>query len=214
MSEEKPIEWHLTGDWVEACGSPPICPAYFLSPFPRGCCEGVMTINIAEGKYGNIDISGTIVSIGFVTPEGKTIMEGMGGWKGILYIDQNANEEQANALEKIFTKVWTGFGELLAIKRAEIKFTKKILRKGPAAKFNIEIPGIFLLKTKPLVDMTGKPTKVANSPIIDGTIYVGVSKINEFKDTLLPRTWKYENMSNTYFNIKVDSKENMIKSIS
>jgi len=64
------------------------------------------------------------------------------------------------------------------------------------------------------MDMTGRPTKVTNSPMIDGIIYVGVSKINEFKDTQLPRTWKYENMSNTYFNIKVDSKENMIKSIS
>jgi hypothetical protein len=213
LSEEQ-IEWYFKGDWVETCGSPPICPAYFLSPFPRGCCEGVMTMNIAEGKYGNVDISGTIISIGFVTPEGKTIMEGMGGWKGILYIGQNANDEQVNALEKIFTKIWSGFGELLKIKRTEINFTKKIVRKGPAAKFNIEIPGIFLLKTKPLMDMAGKPTKVVNSPMVDGIIYVAASKINEYKDKDLPRTWSYKNLSSTYFNIKVDSKENMIKSIS
>ncbi len=217
MSEEEK-EWYIKGDWVEACGSPPICPGYFLSPFPRGCCEGVMTFNIIEGKYGNVDLGGLKTSFGFNTPEGMSISKGitigMGKWKSILYIDKNASAEQADALEKMLTKFWKGFGEVIKTKRAEINFTKKLVRKGPAAKFTIEIPDIFLLKTIPLTGLTGKPTKVVDSPLVSGVIYVASAKINEFKDSELPRTWKHENMSATYFEMELYSKEMLPRSTS
>ena len=214
MSKEKSTEWFSTGEWVEACGSPPICPAYFLSPFPRGYCEGVITINITEGKFGDVDLGGLKVATAFTTPKGKTITEGLGEWKAIIYIDEKANDQQAKALETSSKTVFGGFGQVLKVKRSKIKFIKELVNKGPAAKHTVEIPGVFLLKAEPLVDREGKPVKVVNSPLLGGVIYVDVSEINEFKDSDLDRTWKYQGMSCTYFNYRLDSETGMITPIS
>jgi hypothetical protein len=211
MPEEK---WSLTGELIEACGSPPICPAYFLSPFPKGYCEGVITFNITEGKFGDVNLGGFKGATAFTTPKGKTITEGLGEWKAIVYLDEKANDKQARALETIMTTVFGGFGQVLKVKRAKINFIKELVNKGPAAKHTVEIPGIFLLKAEPLVDREGKPTKVVNSPLFGGVIYVGVSEINEFKDSDLDRTWKYQGMSCTYYNYRLDSETLMITPIS
>ncbi len=213
MSEEKSTEWFVTGDWLEACGSPPICPAYFLSPFPRGSCEGVATFNITKGKYGDIDISDLKASAAFYTPEGKIITEGLGQWKAIIYIDETANEEQEKALETIFRTVFGVFGQVLNVKRAKINFTKELVGGGPAAKHTIEIPGVFNLEAEPLIDMQGNPTQVVNSPLFGGVINVGKSEVHEFKDSDL-KTWNYKDMSVTYFTFRVDSESLMITPIS
>ena len=59
MPEEK-FDWMVSGDCVEGCTSPPVCPAIWNSPLQaqfhqgRSECEGVWTFNIRQGYYGNI----------------------------------------------------------------------------------------------------------------------------------------------------------------
>ena len=194
-------EWVLSGDCVEGCTSPPVCPIYWQSPAPKDLhdgksqCEGVFSFNIREGYHRDIDLSGLKVCYGFNTPVG--VPEVGRPWQCILFIDDKANNQQAEALEKIYEACWGLMGEVLKVKRAEISFAKELIDSGPAARHTVEIKGTYALKSVPLLTMEGKPRYI--NSMFSGIINVGKSEVNEFKDTDLPRTWNSPGMSTTYY---------------
>ncbi len=200
MGQEK-LEWMLSGDLVEGCTSPPVCPILWRSPAPKDLhdgksqCEGVFNFHIQKGYYRNINLDGLNVSYGFNTPTG--VPEVWWPWKCILFIDAVANNQQAEALEEIYKRCWEQRGEVLVVKRAEISFTKDLINGGPTARHTVEIKGVYNLRTEPLLTMDGKPRYI--NSIVGGIIYVGKSEINEFNDADLPRTWNRPGMSTQYY---------------
>jgi len=179
---EQQIEWQVSGDCVEACTSPAVCPLYWGSSTPkdlhggRSQCEGAFTFNIREGHYGNVDLSGLKVGFGFNTTEGYP--EVQGPWRTILYIDDKADEKQAGALEEIFKKCWGVMGEVLKVKRADISFNKERtgLVSKPSFKHNVEWKGVYSLQAQPLQAMDGGPRFI--NGMMGGIIYVGKSDVN------------------------------------
>jgi hypothetical protein len=203
MAEEK-MEWMVSGDCVEACTSPPVCPYYWGSSTPKDLhegknqCEGAFTFNIKEGHYGDVDLSGFKVGFGFNSPEGGTATRDP--WQAILYIDDKADDEQAAALEMIFKACWGNMGNVLTVKRASISFAKEPVGSAskPAFKHTVEYTGTYRLIAEPLQTMNGEPRFI--SSMMGGIIYVGKSKENSFNDPDLPRgNWNRPEMSNTYY---------------
>jgi hypothetical protein len=206
MAEEK---WMVSGDCVEACTSPPVCPFYWGSPVPKDLhegknrCEGVFTFNIKRGYHGDVDLSGLKAGFGFNTPEGGIASQDP--WQTILYIDNKANGEQAALLETIFKACWETMGrqtkgKVLAVKKTPISFAKEPVGEASKAAFKhtVEYPGIYSLIAEPLQTINGEP-RFINS-MTGGLIYVGKSTENKFNDPNLPRgNWNRPNMSNTYY---------------
>ena len=209
MAEEK-LEWMVSGDCVEGCTSPPVCPAYWNSPLPKDLhegesrCEGVWSFNIREGYHGDIDLGGLVVSYAFNMPSPFPPPERI-PWKCIVFIDEKANAQQAEALEKIFRTCWARMGEVLKVKRVEILFTKELIDGGPAARHTVEIKGVYSLKSEPLLTRDRKPRYITSG--FGGVINVGRSEVNEFKDVDLPRTWNRPGMSTTYYDFTLNSQE-------
>lgn len=209
MTEEK-LEWMVSGDCVEGCTSPPVCPGYWASPFPKDLhdgesrCEGVWSFNIREGYYRDINLDGLKVCYTFNAPAG--FPEVMGPWRCIIFIDDAANDGQAEALEKIYRECWARMGEVLKVKRGEISFTRELIDGGPAARHAVEIKGVYNFKMDPLLTgMDKKPRYIVSG--FGGKIYVGKSEINEFKDTDLPHTWNRPGMSCTYHDFTLSPKK-------
>jgi len=203
MAEEK-VDWVVSGDCVEACTSPPVCPYYWGSSTPRelhggrNVCEGVFTFNIQDGHYGEINLSDLKVGFGFNSPEGGTASRDP--WQSILYIDDKADDRQAQALETIFKACWRNMGEVLKVKRAAISFVKESVgtASSPGFKHTVEYTGTYSLIAEPLMAMNGEPRFI--SGMMGGTIYVGKSTVNRFDDPDLPRgKWDSPGMSNTYY---------------
>lgn len=117
-----------------------------------------------------------------------------------MYIDERANDKQANALEEIYTTSWSRVGDVLKVKRAAITFCKNPVgsKSNPGFKYTVEWKGIYKLKVEPIMTADGAPRFI--SGLMNGIIYVGKSSVNSFNDPDLPRgNWDRPGMSNTCF---------------
>ncbi len=203
MTEQK-FEWMVSGDCAEGCTSPPVCPLYWNSPAQaqvhdgQSQCEGVWTFNIKEGYYGDINLGGLVVFCAFNSPSPFPAPKGT-TWKSIIYIDERANARQAEALEKIYRACWGQMpGEVIAVKRAKIEFKKELIDGGSAARHTVRSEGRYNFVAKPFRTVDNKPRYINSR--WDGRINVGVSEVNEFNDSDLPRgKWNAPGMSNSYF---------------
>ena len=203
MAEQK-FEWMVSGDCVEGCTSPPVCPGYWNSPMQaqlhggESQCEGVWTFDIKEGYYQDVDLSGLLVSYGFNSPSPFPAPRGT-PWRTVIYIDAQANAQQAEALEKIYRLCWTEvMGDVITVKRDKIEFKKEFVDGSPAARYTVRIDGIYNFVARPFRTTDKKPRYVNSR--WGGHVNVGISEVNEFNDPDLPRgKWNAPGMSVTYY---------------
>jgi hypothetical protein len=142
------MAWSLKGSYIETCSCDLICPCN--ATFDHGAtydyCRVTLVFNIREGEVDGTDIGGLKVAAIADTP--KVMTEG--NWKLGLFIDDNASDEQADKLGKIFTGQLGGpmaglaplVGEMLGIERAAIDVNddgvRHSVRVGDAIDFEIE----------------------------------------------------------------------------
>ena len=202
-------DWELCGDAVEGCTSPPVCPYYWGSSVQKDLhdgkdqCEATFTLRIDKGHHKGLSLSGLNVGISFNTPENG--QQSGNPWAAILYIDENADKDQFNALSRIFMKSWARVGKLSSVKRARIIYEKEALGESPVQgyRYRIECIGFYKLETEPLITSTGAARFI--SGLRGGIIYVGKSKINTYNDPDLPRgRWDKPGMSNVYFSFEMN----------
>ena len=119
------MAWNLNGSYVETCSCDLICPCN--ATFDHGAtydyCRVTLVFNIREGEVEGTDIGGLKVAAIADTP--KVMTEG--NWRLGVFVDENASEEQANKLVKVFTGQLGGpmgalaplVGEMLGVETGE-----------------------------------------------------------------------------------------------
>jgi hypothetical protein len=95
-------DWSLKGDWAESCCCQAACPCVFGSAPTKGHCEGSALFEIEEGHLGDIEVDGLSAVITYR----------IGEWLRV-YVDQNASDEQAEAVATLMSQETT-FGGLFA----------------------------------------------------------------------------------------------------
>lgn len=142
------MAWSLKGSYVETCSCDLICPCN--ATFDHGAtydyCRVTLVFNIREGEVEGIDIGGLKVAAIADTPKVMTD----GNWRLGVFIDENASEEQADKLVKVFTGQIGGpmaalgplVGEMLGVERAVITVqddgVRHSVRVGDSTDFEIE----------------------------------------------------------------------------
>jgi hypothetical protein len=142
------MAWSLKGSYVETCSCDLICPCN--ATFDHGAtydyCRVTLVFNIREGEVEGIDIGGLKVAAIADTPKVMTD----GNWRLGVFIDENASEEQADKLVKVFTGQIGGpmaalgplVGEMLGVERAVITVqddgVRNSVRVGDSIDFEIE----------------------------------------------------------------------------
>jgi len=142
------MAWRLKGSYVETCSCDLICPCN--ASFDHGAtydyCRVTLVFNIKEGDVEGIDIGGLKVAAIAETPKVMTD----GNWRLGVFIDENASEEQADKLVKVFTGQIGGpmaalgplVGEMLGVERAAITVeddgVRHSVRVGDSIDFEIE----------------------------------------------------------------------------
>ena len=149
MSSE--YDWSLSMHHIECCNCSHGCGCQFAG-FPdsdSGGCEAMLGFEIIKGHYKALDLSGLKMVFAAMWP--KAIHEGNG--KGVLFIDNNASEEQITALATIMSGQAGGMPvEAIASTFSEFEgpVIKSISMNTDDKKSSFAIEGILEAKQAPL----------------------------------------------------------------
>lgn len=180
-------EWHLSGDYFENCNCSVMCPCFVSKAPPltsrptEGVCDVALIFHIEKGAYDDVVLDGLNAALVIHTPGPMA----EGNWSLGAYIDQRANDEQADALGAIFTGAAGGpiaqlaplVGKNLGARKLPI--TYRIDGKRRSA----EIPNILHMAVDPLptahpsgemwanIGHPGSPDKIAFAVGAPGNIF-------------------------------------------
>jgi hypothetical protein len=120
------VAWNLRGNYVETCSCELMCPCNLS--FDHGAtydyCRATLAFEIREGEIEGTEISDLNIVAIIDTPKVMTD----GNWKLGVFIDDRADDEQADKLTRVFTGQLGGpmaglaplVGEVLGVQRAPI----------------------------------------------------------------------------------------------
>ena len=90
-------EWWWKADYLETCNCDYGCPCNTTAIPTDGTCQAINAWDIREGAFGDVRFDGLRVALCSRWP--NPIHEGNG--RGVLYVDERADEQQRAALAKI-----------------------------------------------------------------------------------------------------------------
>ena len=142
------MAWSLKGSYVETCSCELMCPCNLS--FDHGAtydfCRVTLVFNIRDGEIDGTDVGGLKVAAIADTP--KVMTEG--NWRLGVFVDAQADDEQADKLVQVFSGQLGGpmaglaplVGEMLGVERVPIEVEDDGLRHsvriGDAIDFEIE----------------------------------------------------------------------------
>jgi hypothetical protein len=103
------MSWHIAGDYFESCNCDPICPCRRIDGVAGGRstfgeCLGVLTWAIDEGSADGVKLAGCKVAMATRYHDD----EPGSPWSFVLYLDEDADAAQHDALQRIFTGALAG----------------------------------------------------------------------------------------------------------
>jgi hypothetical protein len=116
--------YQIEGSLLEVCSCDVLCPCWIGEDPDQGTCDSVVAYHFDKGTIKDVDVSGlTLVSV--VNIPGN-ILEG--NMRQLVYVDDSASDEQADAILDAFTGKLGGpladlaelVGERVAVERAPI----------------------------------------------------------------------------------------------
>jgi hypothetical protein len=190
-TNENSPNWRLEGDYFDGCNCKSICPCIFALDPTEGDCKGLAAWHIEKGHFTNgtnndrnsntsnnsINLANLNVVISVRAP--GNMLTGS-KWQIALYLDEKANDDQNEALIKIFTgqvggeffaEMFSRVGEILGTRSVPIEFSIEGKKRR-----KIKIPSIAEMEIEGLVgsnpDIEPKVVNPAfsNTPGIDPII--------------------------------------------
>ncbi len=120
-------DWQITGDWFDNCSCAVACPCTFAQAPDNGVCDSVLFWHIRRGHYGDINLDDlSFVRVG--RWEGDLWAGKAKGTAGI-FIDERADERQAEVLPRIFGGHVGGFPALVAALFVEGRQVRGVITK-------------------------------------------------------------------------------------
>lgn len=108
--------WKLNGYFLESCTCKEVCPCLQLGNPTEGDCTALVAWHIDKGVYADTPLDGLNVVVALHTPGAMAD----GNWKVVLYLDEEGNKPQQEALAKIFSGEAGGHPAVLASFIAEV----------------------------------------------------------------------------------------------
>jgi hypothetical protein len=120
------MAYHLEGRLLEVCDCRVLCPCWIGEDPDNGTCDSVLAYHFDKGTIEGIDVAGRTLAIVSHIP-GNVLN---GNFRVALYLDQNTNDAQQEAILNVFSGKLGGpiadfaklIGETVSIERTAIRF--------------------------------------------------------------------------------------------
>jgi hypothetical protein len=116
--------YQIEGSLLEVCSCDVLCPCWIGEDPDQGTCDAVVAYHFDKGTIDGVDVSG-LSMVGVAHIPGNVLE---GNWRQLVYIDETASDEQADAILAAFSGKLGGpladlaelVGERVAVERAPI----------------------------------------------------------------------------------------------
>lgn len=205
MATATEVGYQLEGSLLEVCSCDVLCPCWIGEDPDQGTCDSIVAYHFDSGTIRGVDVSGlTLVSA--VNIPGN-ILEG--NWRQLVLIDDNATDEQADAMLDAFSGKLGGpladlaqlVGERVAVERAPI--SHEIVDGAGTLKVGDKIH----CKMHPYKGPDGTTTTLNNSifsTVPGSPAYVGMADSQEVDIPEHGYQWSYENKNAIQSDWKLD----------
>ncbi|PKM36848.1 MAG: hypothetical protein CVV06_08970 [Gammaproteobacteria bacterium HGW-Gammaproteobacteria-10] len=155
--------WHLQGGYFEACNCETACPCIWLKPPSEGTCKLLVAWHIEKGHYQQVSLDNLNVVLACYSP--GTMIEG--NWQAALYIDDRADDDQANAITEIFGGRAGGHPQILMSLVSEVLGIEKtpIYYSSEKNQRRLSIPGIAEAEIESIQGISGGESTISNPPL-------------------------------------------------
>jgi len=124
MATATDVGYQHEGSLLEVCSCDVLCPCWIGEDPDQGTCDSVVAYHFDTGAIRGVDVSGLTLVSAVQIP--GNILEG--NWRQVVYIDDNASDEQADAMLDAFSGKLGGpladlaqlIGERVAVERAPV----------------------------------------------------------------------------------------------
>lgn len=158
-------KWKVEGDYFESCNCNTTCQCIFLSDPDNGFCDVEVAWHVDKGEFNGTKLDG-LNAVGYFHTPGN--MAKQGNWEAAVYVDSRANENQADALQKIFTGQAGGHPGVLAPLITKVLGGKQvpIEYKIDGKVRSIHIPNVMDVEIEPVKGIDpSKEVYISNAPL-------------------------------------------------
>jgi hypothetical protein len=199
------VGYQLEGSLLEVCSCETLCPCWIGEDPDYGTCQSVVAYHLDRGTITGVDVSGlTLVSV--VDIPGNVLA---GNWRQLVFVDDDASEEQADAMLAAFGGQLGGpladlaqlVGERVGVERAEI--THEIVDGAGTLKVGDKVH----CEMHPYVGPDGSTTMLMNSvfsTVPGSPAYVGKADKQRVEIPEHGYSWSYEGKNAIQSDWKID----------
>ena len=155
-------QWKVSGTYFESCNCNAACPCVFTGPPTEGECNVLLAWHIDKGGFDSVQLDGFNAALFAHTP-GHMLQT---KWKVALYVDQKANDQQRDALTRIFSGQAGGhlanlgplIGEVLGVTSVAIDY------RANGKQRSLTIPKVAQMEIEALAGQGGQDVTLSNIP--------------------------------------------------
>ena len=197
--------YQLEGTLLEVCSCDVLCPCWIGEDPDQGTCDSVVAYNLDKGNIRGVDVSGLSLVSAVNIP--GNVLEG--NWRQLVYIDDNASDEQADAMLDAFSGKLGGpladlaqlVGEVVAVERAPISHQ---IEDGAGT---LTVGDKIQCSMHPYTGPDGSTTTLNNSifsTVPGSPAYVGVADTQKIDIPEHGYQWQYEKKNAIQSDWKLD----------
>jgi hypothetical protein len=193
----KTTDWNLQGDYFETCNCVTACPCVWLQPPSEGNCKLMVAWHIDRGHFNGQSLDGLNVALACYSPGHMKD----GNWQAALYVDEQADDQQFDAIMQIFGGKQGGHPAILMSFVSEVLGAKRVRIDYQAQdnKRQLSIPDIAQAEIESIQGIGGGDATIENPPLCVVPSHPAVvARSSNYQYQDYDKTWKFTDRNGYY----------------
>jgi hypothetical protein len=189
--------WNLQGDYFESCNCVTACPCVWLQPPSEGDCKLLVAWHIESGHYNDQSLDGINVALACYSPGHMKD----GNWQAALYVDEQVNDLQFDAITQIFAGKQGGHPAILMSFVSKVLGVKKVKidYQEHENKRQLSIPDIAQMEIEGIQGIGGGEATIENPPLCVVPSHPSVvARSSNFQYQDFDKAWKFTERNGFY----------------